>query len=113
MTAGDDGARRVLVGDVKPYALPARLDELSGPPSGTVVLPHAVLWAGDGLVDLDEPGGTALAYRAVIAEGTVADQVRVLHRERLLAVWPELMLPLRVRQLWERRFPELTDAAVA
>ena len=25
-----------------------------------------------------------------------------------MKVWPELMLPDRVRKLWERRFPELT-----
>ncbi len=113
MDADDGSPRRVLVGDVKPYAVPERLEQLAGPASGTVVLPHAVLWVGDGLVDLDEPGGTSLAYRAVISEGTVADQVSILHHARLLAVWPDLMLPLRVRQLWERRFPELADAAVA
>jgi hypothetical protein len=31
---------------------------------------HTVLWApGGGRVDLDEPGGTALAYQAVLVEG--------------------------------------------
>lgn len=99
---------RVFFRDVKPYAIVDSLDELRGPPDGLVDLPHSVLWApGGGTVDLDEAGGTALAYQAVLAEGGIADLVRVLNRERLLAVWPELMLPVRVRDLWESRFPAL------
>ena len=103
---------RVYFRDVKPYAVVDSLDQLRGPVGGVVELSHAVLWApGGGRVDLDEPGGIGLAYRAVLAEGTVEDQVQVLHRGRLIAVWPELMLPRRVRQMWESRFPELQPAA--
>lgn len=76
-----------------------------------VELSHSVLWApGGGRVDLDEPGGTVLAYQAVLAEGTVEDLANVLNRDRLTAVWSELMLPRRVRQLWESRYPELRSA---
>jgi hypothetical protein len=46
-----------------------------------------------------------------LAEGLVADQVEILNRERLIAVRPELMLPQRVRELWESRFPELRASA--
>lgn len=99
---------RVLFRDVKPYDAPESLDELDGPDGGVVVLPHDVLWApGGGQVDLDEPGGTALAYQALLAEGTAQIQVRLLNRERLLRVWSDLMLPIRVRVLWESRFPDL------
>jgi hypothetical protein len=105
---------RIFFRDVKPYEAPDSLDELQGPRGGIVELPHSVLWApGDGRVDLDEPGGLGLAYRAVIAEGTVADQVKVLSRDRLTEAWGELMLPRRVRQLWEGRFPELRVAVAA
>ena len=101
-------AERVHFRDVKPYAIVDSLDLLRGPASGTVELSHSVLWAPGGRwVDLDEPGGTSLAYQAVLAEGDVEDLVQVLDRGRLISAWPELMLPLRLRRLWEARFPEL------
>ena len=103
--------RRVFFRDVKPYEIPESLDDLKGPAGGVVELPHSVLWApGGGRVDLDQEGGIGLAYRAVVAEGTVADQVMILNRDRLIATWPELLLPRRVRALWKARFPELHDA---
>lgn len=102
---------RVYFRDVKPYAVVEDLDQLHGPAGGVIELSHSVLWAPGGpYVDLDEPGGTALAYQAVLAEGTVEDLAQVLNRDRLIAVWPELMLPRRVRQMWESRFPELRSA---
>jgi hypothetical protein len=105
---------RVYFRDVKPYVVVDRLDQLHGPADGVVDLSHSVLWApGAGHVDLDEPGGTALAYQAVLAEGTVEDLAHVLNSDRLIAVWPDLMLPGRVRQMWESQFPELRAATVA
>lgn len=77
-----------------------------------VELSQSVLWApGGGRVDLDEPGGTALAYQAVLAEGSVEDLEHILDPRRLMAAWSELMLPSRVRELWEPRFPELRTAS--
>lgn len=87
------------------------LDELHGPAGGVVELSHSVLWApGGGRVDLDEPGGVALAYQAVLAEGTAEDLVHVLNRDRLVAAWPDLMLPDRVQEMWESGFLELRAA---
>ena len=105
---------RVFFRDVKPYAIVDTLDDLHGPAGGVVELSHSVLWApGGGRVDLEEPGGTALAYQAVLAEGTVEDLAYVLNRDRLIAVWSELMLPRRVRQMGESRFLELRPATAA
>lgn len=102
------GEKHVRFRDVKPYAIVDSLDQLHGPAGGVVELSHSVLWAPGGpCVDLDEPGGTALAYQAVLSEGTVADLEQVLHRDRLIDVWSELMLDRRVREMWESRFPEL------
>ena len=102
---------RVFFRDVKPYSIVDTLDDLHGPGGGVVELSHSVLWAPGGpSVDLDEPGGTALAYQAVLAEGTVEDLIVVLNRERLVAVWPELRLPFRVSEMWESRFDELRPA---
>ncbi len=104
--------QRVFFRDIKPYYAPDSLDQLHGPAGGVVELSHSVLWApGGGRVDIDRPGGLRMAYQAVLAEGTVEDQVSILNRDRLIAVWPELMLPLRVLEMWESRFPELRTSA--
>lgn len=50
-------------------------------------------------MDLDEQGGRALAYRAVLAEGTVEDLERILNRDQLVEAWPALLLPRRVREI--------------
>ena len=97
--------------DAKPYAIVDHLDQLHGPSAGMVQLSHSVLWSpGGGQVDLDRPGVLRMVYRAVLNEGTVEDLVRVLNRDVLIAVWPELLLPLRALQMWESRFPELRSS---
>lgn len=107
-TPNADAQGRVFFRDVKPYAIVDDLDQLRGPAGGVVELSHSVLWEPGGpYVDLDEPGGRGLAYRAVLAEGTVEDLVQILNRDQLIAAWPELLLPRRVRAMWESRFPEL------
>lgn len=104
-------AARVFFRDLKPYAIVEDLDQLRGPVGGVVELSHSVLWSPGGpCVDLDEPGGRGLAYRAVLAEGAVEDLVQVLNRDQLVEAWPELLLPRRVREMWESRFPELQPA---
>lgn len=103
---------RAFFRDVKPYEIVDDLDQLRGPAGGMVELSHSVWWAPGGpSVDLDEPGGIRLAYRAVLNEGTVDDLVQILHRDQLIEVWPELMLSGRVREMWQSRFPELLPAA--
>lgn len=37
--------QRMFFSDVKPYEVPEKLDDLKGPISGVVHLPHRVLWA--------------------------------------------------------------------
>jgi len=99
---------RVFVRDVKPYAVPASLNDLAGPATGELVLPHSVMWApGDGRVDLDVPGGASLAYRALLSEGSLEDILRLVNADRLRDVWGDLLLPRRVRSLWEAAFLEL------
>jgi hypothetical protein len=100
--------KRVRFQDIKPYDAPATLDELRGPAHGTVQLPPWVYWGPRPVADLDRPGDDIRAYQATIQEGRVIDQVQILNRDRLVAMWPELSMPPRVRVLWEGRFPELT-----
>ena len=48
-----------------------------------------------------------MAYQALLTEGRVAEQERLLNRDRLIELWPVINLDQRVRDLWEMRFPEL------
>lgn len=101
---------KVRFRDIKSYYAPNSLADLHGPYSGKIKLRHAVLWApGDGVVDIDSEGGVRLAYQALLAEGLVKDQVEGLNARRLKEEWPNMMLDRRVRQLWEGRFPELSQ----
>lgn len=59
------------------------------------------------MVELDRPGLRRAVYRAIVREGTRADQEALLNASLLKEVWPELLLPERCRTLWEMTFPEL------
>jgi ABC-type molybdate transport system ATPase subunit len=51
-------------------------------------------------------------YERVIREATRPDDLRAyLNGEVLRDVWRSLYLPVRVRRLWEVRFPDLGLAA--
>lgn len=99
---------RMRFADNKPYAVPASLDDLQGPNSGTLELPKSVFWApGGNRVSLSSEGSVKLVYQAVIAEGTVEEQKRFLNKDLLVAVWPHLSVPATAARLWQNRFPEL------
>lgn len=103
---------RVRYRDIKPYDAPASLDELRGPHDGPIDLPHAVRWQPDRLsVDVSNLGWRRMAYQALLAEGSAAEQTRLMNRDRLIETWPILNMDPRVRDLWEGRFPQLRDAA--
>lgn len=101
---------RVFYRDIKPYSVPERLDDLRGPAKGTIDLPVTVYWGPQAVVDLATDGGVAKAYQAILREGRVVDQVALLNKDLLQRCWSDLMLPDRVRSLWENRFPELNHA---
>ena len=111
MNVQNQGDTRVFYRDIKPYDVPARLEELHGPRSGRMELPPNVYWGPLTTVDLDILSGVVKAYQATLREGRVVDQVELLNRDLLVEVWSELLLPARVRDLWESRFPELAAAA--
>lgn len=98
---------RVLFQDVKPFDVVGSLDDLHGPGDGPLVLPLDVYWGPDPLVDLASTSGAVKAYQAVLREGDVRAQESMLDRRLLVRVWPDLLLPARIRAAWEARFPEL------
>lgn len=100
---------RVLIQDVIPYEVAESLDALRGPGEGVLTLPHHVYWGPQAECDLGQPEGVFKAYQAVLREGTRADQEQLLNAGLLVKVWGELMLPVRVRDLWESKFPQLAQ----
>jgi len=61
---------------------------------------------------VDDEHDVELLYRTVIREASTADELaRHLNVEVLTRVWPQLVLSLRCRTLWEQRFPELVQPA--
>jgi hypothetical protein len=91
------------VADIKPYAVPASLDDLEGPDQGVVTLPVDVAWTGRREFDLDDEYDRAAMYKIVLEEGQVADQRRLLNRKVLRRDWRKLFPARQVRALWESR----------
>lgn len=89
--------------------LPASLEELTGPSSGTVDLPLHVVWSGRRTYGLSQPRSRMSLYRTVLAEGQRQDLVVFLNRDLLIAQWPVLrsLVSRPLRDAWESRFPEL------
>jgi len=52
-----------------------------------------------------------MAYQAIICEGTSPEQEMLLNRGLLISYWNKLVLPKRVREMWEKKFPELPGIA--
>jgi hypothetical protein len=98
---------KVFYRDTKPYHTPKSLASLKGPSCGLLDLPHSVFWSSERSVNLDVPGGIPMAYQAILSEGTPKEQESLLNEDVLCRYWGELVLPVRVRTLWETRFPVL------
>lgn len=103
-------AARIHFRDLKPYSVPDALEELRGPCSGLIELPHHVRWLDDRFrVDVGVLGRRVMAYQALLSEATVEEQQRFLNAELLIETWPQLRMDRRVRELWESRFPVLRN----
>lgn len=97
---------------VRPYTVPDTLEELTGPTAGVVELPGHLDWGPRRVYNLDDFSDKRLLYMRVIRESTrVADLRRFLNAQVLLGLWPQLVLPVRVRALWQDRFPNLGRVA--
>lgn len=92
----------------RPYVVADTLDELVGPDHGTVVLPRHLDWSPRPEFDLDVDNQRYRMYEAVLREaGDRSDLQHFLNAHLLRQSWDRLVLPKRVRDLWEQRFPEL------
>lgn len=95
----------------RPHAIPASLDQLTGPVHGVVMLPHRLGWSGRRQYDVDDPADLAVLYERVLWEAVDPDDLHLINGVLLRQVWPRLFLPAVVRHLWQDHFPELTAAA--
>jgi len=103
--------RALNYANIRPYAVPSTLEELTGPASGVVVLPGWLDWSPQRSYNLSDPAALRVMYEQVIQEGREQDLRAFLNAKLLARVWPELILPVRVRRLWEARFARLRDLA--
>jgi hypothetical protein len=94
----------------KPIALPERLDLLTGPTTGVVVLPRRLQWSGNARYDLDSPGRMIALYRTVIHEAMEPEDLyEYLNARVVKRLWTGMYLGPYVRPAWEQRFPELAE----
>jgi hypothetical protein len=95
--------------------LPATLDELTGPGSGTVQLPGHIAWSGLTTFDVDRTSLCASLYQVVLTEGLREDLAAYLNRELLIRHWPMLRTVVGrvIRDVWEAAFPQLTEGLPA
>ena len=86
----------------RPVSLP---DDVADPSivkaSGHVTLPLHIDWSGDPVYDLDDPQQRRLVYMKVLAEGLDADVRHIIDVAELAALWPGMVLPSAVRDVWE------------
>ncbi len=103
--------RALNYANIRPYALPQTLEELEGPADGVVVLPGWLDWSPRRSYDLSDSTALRVMYEQVIQEGREQDLKVYLNAGLLLRVWPNLILPIRVRRMWESRFARLRERA--
>ena len=94
--------------DQRPYVVAMDLAALHGPVAGEVQLDRRLNWSDRAVYDLDNPRRLASMYETVLREATAAEELEAwLDGPTLVRLWPDLVLPPQVRQLWETRFPHL------
>jgi hypothetical protein len=91
---------------------PARLDDLTGPTTGKIKLPITIDWGPARTYDIGHDADRRVVYEFVLQEASTTEEVgRYVNGKALAEVWARLWLPRRVRDQWEKRFPELDRAA--
>ena len=102
--------RPLSVYDLMPVVLPYSLDDLQGPTEGIVTLPSHLDWSPVRAYDCSDPVRIRTLYRTVLCEAaTISDVTTWVNHNLLVSVWPDLVLPDRVREAWELAFPELAS----
>lgn len=92
--------------------VPADLNLLSGPSSGTIDPPVNLYWQ-PGELDFSDPGDLRRFYASALTKASTADQLSTwINRRALTDNWASIALPSRVRAAWETIHPQLRDREV-
>ncbi|MYV97247.1 hypothetical protein [Streptomyces sp. SID3343] len=103
---------RVRYADVRPYTVPDAFAELAGPAEGVVTLPVSLDWTPKQSYDLADDVDVRLLYETVLREAMHTGELgRYVNGDLLARIWPRLWLPLRLRVMWESKFPDLVPVA--
>jgi hypothetical protein len=95
-------------GDQRPYTIAGSLADLHAATTGLVHLDRRLHWSQHPGYDLSNPRQLATMYETVLREASNPDELaRWLDGPTLVRLWDRLVLPPRLRRLWESRFPEL------
>lgn len=99
----------------RPIMVPTRLPRLPLDQAlGVVEMPLHLNWSDPGRTfDLRDRRQRARVYEVVVREGGPADVLTYIDGALLVDLWPDLVVPPRVRVAWSRLVIELTDRAVA
>lgn len=96
--------------DQRPYAIAQQLEDLHGPTSGTIELDRRLEWSGRVTYDLADRRLLISMYETVLREASRPGELaRWIDGDTLRELWPDLVLPPRLRTLWEQRYPELAN----
>lgn len=92
--------------------MPPALDYLTGPLTGVVELPFDLALSGRRSFDLADPDQRYLYHMTVLTAAITPEHYTCwLNADLLQSDWARLRLPRPLRNVWQRRFPELADAA--
>jgi hypothetical protein len=96
-----DGENRGPAARQRPFALPARLEELDGPTvDGRVRLPTHLDWSAGRVYDLTDPVDRRRVYEVVLREGSLDDLRRYVDVGDLTEQFDKLVLPDEIRTAW-------------
>ncbi len=95
----------------KPYFVPDQLPRLSVSAAlGTIVLPAHVDWSTPGTPRaMSDRRQRILAYQALLADGEPEDIARLVDGALLVDAWPDMHLPVTIRNGWQ----SLIDRAIS
>lgn len=95
------------------YAVADDLEQLKGPTDGEIQLPNRLDWGPPRRYCLRVDKDVHLYYERVLREATsLADLKTYLNGSVLRHLWRSLVLPPRLRDSWESRFPTLQRSTV-
>jgi hypothetical protein len=95
----------------RPVAIPSGFDTSNDlKAQGTVELPIHVWWSEPKRVfDLTRPDNRLRAYELVLTEGDEDDIRLYIRFELLRSSWHQLFLPRHVREVWEKKYQQLSS----